>query len=286
MYKTDDDRIRWTSDYSLFEMSDINRQLHRFRRKRAYLGIRASMVAAGFRKSDAITVCHIPGSNKLRITRGNNRYDIAKELGLPIAYIIDDSIKSPQQVEDDSCGDPKWVTSDWIYGYARQGNPTYQRILDFREAHRLPLQATVSLLEGLSASSNSGQMNDRVSEGKFVIGDMTHALAVVRITDAARSIGIKFATKQHFINAVSACLRVPEFDPDVMIHRMSVVGGKMVPQTNWRDYAGQLETVYNYGSKRGKLNLRFLAEEVMSSRQATFAGKRPAKGSKMPRREK
>src|SRR5689334_8786665 len=94
-----DDKIRTSDDYEMFEMHAVNRDLHRVRRPKLYRAIRQSMIDEGFRTADAIRVCRIHGSKRLRIVGGHNRFDIAKELGLPIKYIIDDSAKTPHAVE-------------------------------------------------------------------------------------------------------------------------------------------------------------------------------------------
>lgn len=278
MAKRDDDLIRWTKDYSIFEMHDVNRPLHRIARPGAYRRLRESMEAHGFLRSKAIHVCRQGNSNKLKVVGGHNRLSVAAELGLPVAYITDDAIDNPH--DDERGGSQQWTAKDWIHAYASAGIESYTRLIEFMERHGLTQGSAIALMSGLSAGSASCEM-ERVQAGKFAIGDMSHARAVVQITDAARDAKIEFATRQSFVAALSAALRVPAFDAGWMIHKIRKFPAHMTVRTTVKDWLDEIEALYNYETKAGRrLNVAFLAAEVMRQRQATFAGKRGLNGGR------
>jgi len=279
--------IRETKDYSIFETHEVNRQLHRFARPTEYARIKSSMECDGFLPSCAIHVCGQVGSNKLLIVDGHNRFDIAKELGLGIVYIRDDSVRDPHDLGRRGTG-TVWSVRDWIDGYANAGNAHYLKLIQFRETHGLGQMAAIALVAGLSASSGTGDVIAKVKAGTFVVGDMTHARSVVRVTDAARLLGIEFATRHSFVVAISALYRVPGFDGDWLIHKMQKLPANLRCRTSVSDWLDEIQTLYNFDTKgpRRIPTLAGKAREAMRERKENFAGKRPAKGSKMPRREK
>ena len=76
--------LKVTKNYDLFELHPFNRDLH----KDALL--KTSMKENGFMPSSPIH-CVRNGNGKLKIIRGHHRFANAKELGLPVWYVIDES---------------------------------------------------------------------------------------------------------------------------------------------------------------------------------------------------
>lgn len=280
MAKREDMQIRETKDYSIFEAHDVNRRLHRIARPSEYARIKASMEVDGFLVSEAIHVCGQKGSNKLRVVDGHNRLDIAKELGLAVRYIRDDKVTDPH--DHARRGGAMWSVRDWIDGYAAAGNPHYLKLIEFREKHGLQQTTAIALVAGLSASSGTGEVVRRVKEGSFVVGDMSHAHSVVRVTDAARLLGLEFATRHSFVVAVSAMHRTAEFDPTWFVHKMQKYPANLRTRTSVNDWLDEITALYNYDTKepRRAPMLAVKAREAMKHRKDTFAGRRGVGGGR------
>ncbi|MEO8679248.1 MAG: hypothetical protein ABI665_09395 [Vicinamibacterales bacterium] len=255
-------KLQCTRDYHLFEGHAFNRPMHDD-------GVLiASMQRVGFMPSSAIQCERMPNGS-LRVIRGHHRLDCAKRLKLPVWYVVDDSNTDLFQLEGGKQG---WSVSDFAVSRAQHGNQDMADLLAFQQLHHLTLGAAASLLGGQSAGS--GNKIKTVKDGTFKIAaDQTHASAVVSITDRCRERGVKFATQSAFVAAVSLVVRVPEFDPEVFLHRVALNGGQMTRRSTVDAYIREIDALYNYQAKGSRIPLAFRAREVSRSRQVDFGRK-------------
>lgn len=228
-----------------------------------------SMKTNGFLPQWPIS-CERNGGGKLKIIAGHHRFAYAKQLGLPVWYVVADTHVDICDIEGGRRS--AWSIRDHIVARAKAGQSDYQLILDFAEEHHLPLGLAVSMVGG--ESGDSGNKVKQIATGRFHAGDMTHAYAVVDVTDRCREIGIPFATHAAFVNAVSSSLRVPEFDVRQFLHRVSLYPGHMTKRGTVREYLEEIEALYNYTTKPDRrLPLAFRAREVGRIRQKSFGKK-------------
>lgn len=245
-------RLYKTTNYDLFELHPRNRDLHSDR------SLDRSMEEYGFMPSRPLQVM-INGNGKLKILAGNNRFQRARSLGLPVYYVVDESCTDLFQLE--GTGRPKWSVKDFAVAYAKSGHKEYVHLIEFQEKHHLTLGMAGTLVAGF-VGTRRGRAGEMIKNGTFKRGDMKHAKAVVRITGAARDAGIEFATNANFASAVSSCVLVPEFDADLLISRMSRYPKHMNKRSSRDDYISEIEDLYNYTTRSGrKLPLAHLAKQ-------------------------
>jgi hypothetical protein len=252
-------KLQVTKNYSLFEVHELNRPIHRDKI------LENSMKNHGFMPSSPVQ-CVRNSNAKLKIIRGHHRFDIAKRLGLPIWYVID---QTNENIFDLESGRSKWSASDFAYARANDGDEDCLKLLDFMKKHNLPIGAASSLLGGESAGSHNKV--EQVKIGTFHVGDLKHANQVVRITDRCRELNIPFSVSSAFVIAISLCLRIPEFDFNLFMHKIGVEGSRMRKRGTASEYMDEIEELYNYGigSKR-RLPVAFRANELSRQRHETF----------------
>jgi hypothetical protein len=260
-------QIMQTYDYDMFDMHGYNRRIHKND------PVEESMRRVGFMPSSAIQ-CVKNGGGKLKIIRGHHRFTIAKKLGLPIYYIIDESNTDIFELEGASTG--AWNSEDFAYARCQAGDKDIQYLMKFKDDHKLTLGAAASLVYGQSAGS--GNALKEIKSGRFRIGDMAHAKQVVRITDMLRSMNVEFATSTAFVGALSAALRIPELDYDKMMHQASTRSYNMNKRGTVKEYLQEIEALYNYGARDKRLAVAFRAVEVGRTRSVTAP--KAQKGSK------
>lgn len=255
MSERDKPKLQVTRDYSIFEMHEFNRPLHEDPR------LIASMKKVGFMPSSPIQ-CARNGSSRLKVVRGHHRLDVAKRLGLPVWYVVDNSKVDLFDLEG---GRQQWSANDFLTARAAAGNAHCETVVEFRKRHGLTLGAAASLVGGQSAAS--GNKVKQIKDGTFkVAGDLTHAKTVVSITDYCHECGVEFARSAAFVGAVSMCVRVPDFDPAVFKHRVKLHGGIMRKRAAKDEYLDEIDALYNYGAKGRRLPLEFQAKEVARER--------------------
>ncbi|MBM4087463.1 MAG: hypothetical protein FJ272_21935 [Planctomycetes bacterium] len=250
-----------TTEYEVFDLHELNRNLH------DSTELEESMRKYGFRPSSPIHVTR-NGGGKLKVKRGHNRLAVAMKLKLPVWYIIDDDPMSIYEWEGDS--HHLWNAEDFATSYMRGGSEDCKTLLDFRKKHGLTLGAAASLVGGESAGSKNKVK--QVKAGTFAVGDMKHALSVAKTIDLCKESGVEFATSTGFVAALSAAVRVPEFDIETFKSRVRLYPKMMSRRTSKADYLVEIEAIYNYGARGKRLAVAVRAHEVSLERQRTFGG--------------
>jgi len=70
------------------------------------------------------------------------------------------------------------------------------------------------------------------------------------------------------VQALSAVCRVDEFDRELFISRVRAHAGMMTAQVSRNAYLVVIEQVYNYGGRKTRIPLAFLAKEESARRNA------------------
>jgi len=109
-------RVKETTDYTIFERSSQNRNLSIPQVNR----LRRSMHQNGFLLSFPIS-CIEDGNGVLLVTDGQHRLEAAKALGIPVYYVIEEKSVDPSVIPTQK----KWTAADFLNRYAAAGNETY-----------------------------------------------------------------------------------------------------------------------------------------------------------------
>ncbi len=249
--------LKVTKDYTLFELHEFNRPLH------DDPVLFQSMKEHGWMPSSPAQVVRT-SNGKLKVVRGHHRLDIAKRLQLPVWYVIDETVADPWQLEGSThC---LWTGADFAVARAAHGDKDVQAVIDFHRKHGLNLGVAASLLGGESAgSSNKLKM---IKTGAFKVApDLSHAKKVVAVTDRLRELGIEFATASSFVSALSMMLYLPDFDPAVLLHKVTQNKDRLERRGTADRYLDEIEAVYNFAAKKA-VPLAFMAREAAKSRRA------------------
>lgn len=256
-------KLLYTRDLSIFEMHEINRNLAE---KPA---LEESMKAHGFMPSSPIH-CVRNGNAKLKVIRGHHRLDYARRLGLGVWYVIDATVTDLFELEGDSSS--RWSIADFLHARAKAGGEDYARVIAFQKKYGINQGAAISLMAGESAAS--GNALKKVKQGTFRVSrDLTHATLVGELVSFCRAAGASCAGASGFVNALSAVVRVPEFDPTVFRARVKKMPSLLARQATSKSYLDLIEEVYNYGAKTARLPLAFRAAEIGRERKETFGGR-------------
>lgn len=229
-------QIKYTKNYSIFEMDACNRNLRPDR------SLESSFKSHGYLPEYPV-ICYMNGNGKLHISSGHHRFDLAQRFDTGVWYLVTEPKLS--LFEREASSHKHWSVQDFITAYARAGNNHYLALLDFAKAHNLSDTSAASLLWGESGASNNAFQ--RVKDGSFTVRDLGYAESVVAVTDDLFALGIPFATSRAFVGAVSQLIRVPEFDAERFVHRATLYPANLHRRSNMPDYLEEIEAFYNYG---------------------------------------
>src|SRR3990167_4806643 len=250
-------KLTVTKDYSIFEMHEFNRNIHKTKK------LEASLKRHGW-LSRYPAACVQGKNGKVKIEDGHHRFDLAKRLGIAVWYVIASAgDTTPAEIQFTGL---VWSAQDYADAHAKSGKSEYIELLRFKKAHGLTLGASISLLAGETPGSGNKVTALKLGELKLS-EDRRYAKSVVRITDRCRDHGLGFGTSSAFVGAIGRCLRVPEFDPDILLHRLDLYASNLRKQGTVDEYLNQIEALYNYMAKGKRLPLAFRAREISRQRK-------------------
>jgi|GEM_PF-1634459 len=248
-----------TKDYSIFEMNEFNRAHHEDST------LETSMKEHGFIPGCPLFCVPSAIKGKVKIQKGHHRFYYAKKLGLPVWYVI---CKSDADIFDLENHPERWSVNDYLFARAQAGDKACMAAINYKKDHGVTAGAAISLVGGESAGS--GNKSKAVKRGTFQQGNPKISKIVGQIVDVCHEKGITWAGTASFVKALSFAVQVPEFDPSVMIQRITLYPGNLNRRSNVSDYLAEIESLYNYGARGNRIPLKFLSEKAARHRQQTF----------------
>lgn len=253
-------KIQSTNNYTLFIANPRQRKFYPAHVRKIML----KMQVNGFTPSMAISV-YKRSDGKLVINTGHHRVAAAKELGIPVLYIVEHKWTSKELVDEGTTG-KNWGCASAAETYAKEGNKHYIALLEYT-AKGIPMRYAASMLRGEHAAS--GNASAYVNGGSFKVKDHSHIDEVLSVVDALKD-RCKEATSMTFISAISALVKVPVFSAQTLIRKVGITGGRIEKAKTRDQMLDQLEEIYNYQS-RNKEPIAFMAKESLRLNQLQFS---------------
>lgn len=223
----------------------------------------ASMKEYGFLPAFPVMVRATGSGDTYEIVDGQHRYTVAKELGLPIYYVVDESEIDVTLVNK---AQRKWSPTDFAESYAAKDIDAYQTLIDYHRSFQIAITLSAAILSG---TSNFGNIRARFFSGRFTV---KNAVVATNIGMVYREAGrITAAVKKAaFVDALWACYAVGYFNPDQLLEGITKKPYAMRVGSRRDDFLTAMEEVYNYGRKTRK-PLKFDAEQAMMLRKKNFS---------------
>lgn len=257
-------KILSTTNYSLFHNNPFQRKFTRAKVD----SLKAKMKANGFTPSLAISV-YRSKSGELTINTGHHRLAAAKELGIPVLYVIEHQWEISEMVDEGVTGTP-WNIASAVIAFAKKGLRDYQELLGYADKG-IPLGMAASMLLGEGAASGNGR--DKINAGAFKIKTREQIKVVVSVIEQFSEASPAVRSRS-FIAAFSKCLLTPEFDVDTFIRRIKNNPPMLEKTSNEDQMLKQIEDIYNYRSPN-KIPLAFFVTKNMKDRHQSFGRGKP-----------
>ncbi|NBV22275.1 MAG: hypothetical protein EBS05_10215 [Proteobacteria bacterium] len=231
-----------TSDYSLFEQDDFNRDV------RPHPKLHQSMKQHGFRPESPIVV--VPGiSAKFKIKDGAHRFSTAKALGIPVWYTVSENPDVP--ITDINNAMMQWRLADYVSSYIKQGNEHYLKLKAFAD------EFNIKDLGSLATVCGTGGHSQELVNGGFKFVYETHARKTMAVISTALQF-VPWAKQSKFLRAVSGLLRYTDAVPDVLSAKIRTHPSMLYPCVGVESAMQMLEEIYNYRNQaKAPLMLQF-----------------------------
>lgn len=248
--------LQSTKDYAKFELCQFNRNVE----KTSFL--KESMKKHGFIPAYPIH-CVRSAAGKLQIKAGHHRFEVAQELGLTVYYVVSNDEASIFDLEKST---RRWTQKDYLVSHGKCGMQDYDILQSYHERTGIPLGLCISMFAGQSASSSNHSNAFKFGTFAATKEGIEHAEAVADVVQFCKERGIKSQDKT-FISALSRCLFVKEFSPEIFKRRAEANAAMFRACRSVADQTELFELVYNRNATAAnRLPLAFLTNQVMKSR--------------------
>lgn len=253
-------QIELSTEYDKFVHHDYQQKMS----ARHVADIVASMRTHGYFESEPIGVYR--EGDKLVIIDGHHRLAACKELGLPVRYVVEPT-RNADTIGDRNAKTRKWTSKSFISMYAAQGNENYVTLQRFIDMGFTMVNAA-ALLRGWIVQNTCTAK--QIQAGTFVVKTTEKITKIAEFWDRTGANGrvrdvAPEIMKQAYVEALTMCLLVPEFDIQTLGHRV-LGNARRVVRASTRDEALEvLDEIYNYRCVV-KLQLAFLAKQATQAR--------------------
>ena len=220
------------SDYDKFELHEHNRDL------RKLPTLRASMSQNGF--DPGFPLRCVKNGKRLKICSGHRRYHVAKDLGIPVFYVLTDT---NVDIFDAETTVVPWNLEDFVRARARSGDGGAEAVLRYHEDTEIPLGSCVPLVAGYLCGARTPIYEMRC--GTYKVGDQILATQIADLVRFLRDLGIEYAKTTRFVIALSRALVVPIFDIKTFKERATTNVNLFRIRSSLEEYLYLIEEVYN-----------------------------------------
>jgi len=232
-------QVHITTNYSLFKPINGNRNKNVLHINRLLKSIKENYL---------FTVIIV--NENYEIIDGQHRFDVIKELKLPLYYIIREGY-GLNEVHILNQNSKNWSSDDYLEGYCELGKEHYIEYRKFKDKFGFGHKECMTLLGG----SDSGYDVKEFWSGNFKIKSLKQAYdnAIKISMNAKYYDGYK---RTSFVRVLNSLLNNPKFDFTHFMQKLQIQPSALKDCNNAEQYKLIIEDIYNYRT-REKVNLRY-----------------------------
>lgn len=190
-------------------------------------------------------------NEKMQIIDGQHRLEAAKELGLPIYYLVMQGSRL-EEIQMLNTTQKRWGLGDMINSYCSTGKKDYVTLRAFHERYGFPYTTAAMMLSGgvRHSADNTGSGEGKVSiwSGNWKVKSEDEAMRlaeqIVSIKDSSDGVAWK---QMQFVVAFMRMLEVVSFDR--FQQKLKVIGVTLEKRRSIEDYLRLFEEIVNYHVK-------------------------------------
>lgn len=237
-------KIQATTDYDRFSILTGNREIIQGHVK----NIIKSISANNLLEQNPIIV-----NKDYSVIDGQHRLEAARQMGLPIYYVVaDGDISTVQRLNSNL---RPWSISDYVESYVKIGMSDYYELKEFKKKWGIPYTTAGELLMYGKKSSNNHTSED-IKAGTFLSLEPQGANEIMEWVAATKDYADPITLKDRdYISALIVLMNTNGITLEGFARKLSVVGKKITRCVNRAEYLRQIEEIVNYKNKTGKIRL-------------------------------
>lgn len=233
-------QVHTTTDYFLFKPIDGNRQKNKLHLARLKASIEENYLFT------AIIV-----NENYEIIDGQHRFQVIKELGLPLNYIVCEGY-GLNEVHALNANSKNWNWDDYLQGYCSLGYKNYLLYRDFKDKYQFGHNECLALLTGRQSNGKDGK---DFNNGRLKINSIAEAERIAELIHMVSPYydGYK---RRWFVSAIITLLKRENFEFIEFLNKLKTQPTALQDCTSTASYIALIEEIYNY-RRRDKVNLRY-----------------------------
>lgn len=239
-------QVEETKDYSVFNRHNSNRTIN----EKLVNRLKESMAKKSLLRSKPIVV-----DKEFNIIDGQHRFEAAKRLDMPIAYIIDEEI-NVNDMETLNTNLLTWGLHDYLNFHVKQNNIEYQLLSDFMDSNKLKLNIALQLLHGCRNPDFFKKFKDGKYKYPSEAEEMEAMVKKSQIQEVINYIKVKtsgpktYLDKVTFYSAMVEFFNVKSFSYDTFMKKLQYKIDMIHPCTRHGDYVRIFREIYNFKNQQ------------------------------------
>lgn len=236
-----------TKDYSIFKTCSMNRPIDPSNLKK----IKASLQANNLLEFDPIIV-----NSSMEVVDGQHRLEAAKELGIPIWYVINQS-SGDEDIILLNAAKKSWSIDDYCNFYAKRGNSNYEKLIQFCQKHDIGIgKAIRAFFTNVSGSESVNYFRS----GKFKFPDQEKIQEIEKSLEEMKIIITSIekycftrktmVTSSYFLRALSMLFNCHEFDSNVFLKKIALKADSLRACCSTSAYYKMFLDIYNFRNSK------------------------------------
>lgn len=190
-------------------------------------------------------------SSNMTVIDGQHRLKAAEALGVPIYYVVADEA-TLDDIALTNAATKKWTNEDYLHKWIAAGKSDYAILKSFWDQNKQfrgrPF-LSLSISMRLTHFGTDSGIKRKFQEGDYSCNDLPNANRVVRaVIDYAGFPSVTFYSHTVFVRAVANLINNPNYDHNVMMHRLKNQSTRLVQCVSVEEYIRLINDIYNYNA--------------------------------------
>lgn len=255
-----DYKVYQTKDYSVFKYMKENRDVKEQRVKK----IRKSIDNVGWLRDPLLV------NEKMEIIDGQGRFEVLKEKGLPVEFVIQERI-GVDECRAMNQDQTNWSVSDYVNSYCDSGNTNYMNLKELADKHKEFNIMTIYSISNSKFSCGGGGDNSRIlKSGKLEFPETKFEEAretlnyVSRFVHIANRIG---GSRSLFYCVIGFIYQNRLCDTERLYDMLDKYSNRIPPVAATKETMVEISNVYNYRLKQERVHFEIEWEKIYEKRK-------------------
>lgn len=186
-----------------------------------------------------------PENDNLNIVDGQHRFEVSKQMALPVYYVLAKELDLKQIAMLNSRQD-KWTQNDFLRCYFNIGIPDYITLDTFLKEHTVGISTGMDFL--MIGKMAKGACSQKFRDGEFKVNFLDETIALLKLSDSLFA-RYSFYRDRNLLTAIQELQKIGKCDFEILKEKIDKNIRMMDQQSSVKDYIFNIERIYNHNNK-------------------------------------